>query len=309
MKLYIELLIYGLPIAGVFALLATGVVMVYRASKILTLAQGGVAMFVAYVLYQLANDPKVHGGKGFGLPVAVALPIALIVAALLGYVIERVLLRPLRDRPPLVSVIMTVGVLALLTAIAGHVWGYDTQAAPSITPGGSVKFACDAFHRCITVGWGNLFILGMTVLLMLAVVYLFKYTTLGIAMRAVADDRRAALLMGIPAERVASLTWILGSVLAGLAGILLSPIVQLNPLVLTLISIPAYAAALFGGLTNLARMVVGAIAVGVLYSEVPALPGIKTSGFPGTRELAIFGVVIIFMFVTGKSVQLQEEEI
>lgn len=303
MKLYVELFIYGLPIAGTFALLATGVVMVYRASKILTLAQGGVAMFVAYALYQLANDPAVNGGKGFNLPIIVAFPLALVFAAVLGYVIERVLLRPLRDRPVLVSVIMTVGVLALLTAIAGHVWGYDTQQAPNIAPKGAVTLAG------ITVGKAQLFILGVTVVIMFAVVYLFKYTTLGIAMRAVADDRRAALLMGIPAERVASLTWILGSILAGLAGILLSPIVQLNPLVLTLISIPAYAAALFGGLQNLGRMVIGALAVGVLYSEVPALPGIKTSGFPGTRELAIFGVVIVFMFVTGKSVQLQEEEI
>jgi branched-chain amino acid transport system permease protein len=203
----------------------------------------------------------------------------------------------------LVSVIMTVGVLALFTAIAGHVWGYDRQQAPKLTPDGAITVAG------ITVGWTQLFILGMTVVIMLAVVYLFKYTTLGIAMRAVADDRRAALLMGVPADRVSSLTWIIGSVLAGLAGILLSPIVELNPLQLTLIAIPAYAAALLGGLTNLPRMVLGAIAVGVLYSEVPSLPGVKTSGFPGLRELAIFGVVIVFMFVTGKSVQLQEEEI
>jgi branched-subunit amino acid ABC-type transport system permease component len=149
----------------------------------------------------------------------------------------------------------------------------------------------------------------MTVVIMLVVVYLFKYTTLGIAMRAVADDRRAALLMGIPADRVSSLTWIIGSVLAGLAGILLSPLVELNPIILAFISIPAYAAALFGWLTNLPRMVIGALVVGTLYSEVPSLPVIKDSGFPGVRELSIFGLVLVFMFVTGKSVQLQEEEI
>jgi branched-chain amino acid transport system permease protein len=303
MKLYVELFILGLPIAGVFALLATGVVMVYRASKILTLAQGGVAMIVAYGLYQLNNNPAEHGGKGWGVPIVIALPAALVFAGMLGYLIERFLLRPLRDRPVLVSVIMTVGVLALFTAVAGHVWGYDRQQAPSITPKGSVTVAG------ISVGWGQLFILAMTVVIMAMVVYLFKYTTLGIAMRAVADDRRAALLMGIPADRVSALTWIIGSILAGLAGILLSPIVELNPLILTLISIPAYAAALFGGLTNLPRMVIGALAVGILYAEVPSLPVIKDSGFPGVRELSIFGLVIVFMFVTGKSVQLQEEEI
>jgi branched-chain amino acid transport system permease protein len=307
-KLYIELFIVGLPIAGVFALLATGVVMVYRASKILTLAQGAVAMFGTYGFYQLANNPAETGGKGWGIPVVIALPAALVFAGILGYAIERFLLRPLRDRPILVSVIMTVGLLALLTAIAGLIWSHDRQQAPQITPSGRLTIAD------ITVGYTQLTILAVTVVLMLGVVYLFKYTTLGIAMRAVADDRRAALLMGIPADRVSSLTWIIGGILAGLAGILLSPIVQLQPVVLTLIAIPAYAAALFGGLTNLSRMVVGALVVGTLYSIVPEIPPVKDwlvarHDFPGARELSIFMVVIIFMFVTGKSVQLQEEEI
>jgi branched-chain amino acid transport system permease protein len=301
-KLYLELFILGLPIAGLFALLATGVVMIYRASRILTLAQGAVAMFTAYVLYQINNDPAVNGGRGWGLPLGLALPAALAFAAALGYAIERFLLRPLRDRPVLVSVIMTVGVLALLTALAGVIWGYDRQEAPEITPRGVVRFAG------ITVPVNQLFILGVAAAIMGAVVYLFKRTTLGIAMRAVADDRRAAQLMGIPVDRVSSLTWVIGSLLAGVAGILLSPIVQLHPLILTLLSIPAYAAALFGGLTDMLRMVVGALAVGILYSEMPDLPGIGHL-IPGMRELAIFGVVIVFMFVTGKSVQLQEEEI
>ncbi|MGH2793871.1 MAG: branched-chain amino acid ABC transporter permease [Actinomycetota bacterium] len=303
MKLYLELFILGLPIAGLFALLATGVIMIYRASRILTLAQGGVAMFTAYVLYQLSHQPAANTEeKGFGLPLILALPLALIFAAALGYVIERFLLRPLRDRPVLVSVIMTVGVLALLTGLAGIIWGYDRQEAPQITPTGVVSFAG------ITIPVNQLFILGATAVIMFGVLYLFKYTTLGIAMRAVADDRKAALLMGIPADRVASLTWILGSVLAGMAGILLSPIVALHPLILTLLSIPAYAAALFGGLTNLGRMLLGAGLVGVIYSMMPDIPRVGHL-MPGMRELAIFGFVIVFMFITGKSTQLQEEEI
>jgi branched-chain amino acid transport system permease protein len=302
MKLYLELVILGLPIAGLFALLATGVVMIYRASRILTLAQGSVAMFTAYALYQLNNNPAENGGKGWGLPLIIALPAALVFSVVLGYAIERLLLRPLRDRPVLVSVIMTVGVLALLTGLAGIIWGYDRQTAPNLAPSGVVRFAG------ITVPVNQLFILAVAAVIMFAVVYLFKYTTLGIAMRAVADDRRAALLMGIPADRVSSLTWIIGALLAGMAGILLSPIVALHPLLLTLLSIPAYAAALFGGLTNLGRMVIGAVVVGILYSIMPDAPLIGDI-MPGTRELAIFGVVIIFMFVTGKSTQLQEEEI
>lgn len=297
MKLYIELFILGLPIAGVFALIATGVVMVYRASRVLTLAQGGVAMFTAYILFQLNDENR------WNVPLGLALPVAVLAAAALGFIIERFFIRPLRDRPLLTSVIMTVGILALLTGLAGIIWGYDRQKAPSLTPEGAVTFAG------ITLGYGRLFILGVTAAIMIGVVYLFKYTTLGIAMRAVADDRRAALLMGIPADRVSSLSWIIGAVLAGMAGILLSPIVELHPLILTLLSIPAYAAALFGGLTNLVAMVVGALVIGTLYSEIPSLPIVKDAEFPGVRELVIFGSVIVFMYFRGQKTQLQEEEI
>ena len=303
MKHYLELFILGLPFAGLFAMLGTGVVMIYRASKILTLAQGAIAMFTAYILYQLNNKPNGPGTHGYGIPLPLALPLAIVFAGLMGYAIERFLLRPLRDRAVLVSVIMTVGILSGLTGLAGIIWSYDRQEAPKLTPTGQTHFFG------ITLGYDQLTIIAMSVVIMLGVVYLFRRTTLGIAMRAVADDRRAALLMGIPADRVSSLTWIIGTILAGIAGILLSPLLQLQPLQLTLISIPAYAAVLFGGLSNLARMTIGATLVGVLYSEVPALPVIKSHDFPGTPELAIFLAVIVFMFVTGKSTQLQEEEI
>ena len=304
MKLYVTLFILGLPYAGLFCLLGTGVVMIYRASKILTLAQGAIAMFTAYILYQLNHTPDGPGTHGFGIPLPIALPLALAFAGLMGYVIERFLLRPLRDRAVLVSVIMSVGILSGLTGLAGIIWSYDRQDAPRLTPLG-------AWHPFgITIGKDQLTIIAMAIAVMLAVIYLFKRTTLGVAMRAVADDRRAALLMGIPADRVSSLTWIIGTVLAGVAGILLTPaLVQLQPLQLVLISIPAYAAVLFGGLSNLVRMTIGAILVGVFFSEVPSLPGIKSHNFPGTPELAIFLAVIVFMFVTGKSIQLQEEEI
>lgn len=283
---YVQLFILGLPIAGVFALLATGVVMVYRASGILNLAQGGMAMFAAYAMYFLTNDPN-----GPGLPVFVGLVGALVFAGALGWAVERFLLRPLRGRPVLTSVIMTVAVLALLTAVAGSIWGYDRQDAPTLLPRGT------NVHLFGTVlGLDRLMILAITGALMAGVMVLFKRTTMGVAMRAVSDNRSAALLMGVPADRVATMTWVLGSILAGIAGILLSPIIGLQPVNLTLLAIPAYAAALFGGLTSLVATMVGAGVVGVMFSLVPSLPGIASSTFPGARELAIFSTLMLFMF-------------
>ena len=288
---YFQLFILGLPIAGLFALLATGVVMVYRASRILNLAVGGMSMATAYVLYWFTNDP---GGPGW--PVGVGLIVALLFAAVLGWAVERFLLRPLRGRPPLTSVIMTVAVLALLTALAGSVWGYDRRDAPVILPRGH------NLHFAGTVlGFDRLMILGITAVLMFAVIYLFRRTILGIAMRAVSDNRSASQLMGVPADRVSTMTWVIGSVLAGIAGILLSPIIGLQPINLTLLAIPAYAAALFGGLNSLWLTLGGAALVGIMYSIVPSLPVIRSHDFPGTRELAIFGAVILFLFFRWQS--------
>lgn len=282
---YVQLIILGLPIAGIFALLATGVVMVYRATRVLNLALGGMAMFTAYVLYWLTNAP---GGPG--LPVGLGLVLALAFAAGLGWWLEAMLLRPLRGRPVLAHVIMTVGALALLTGIAGAIWGYDRQDAPSILPTGSNVSVLGA-----VIGIDRLMMLGITAVLMAGVVYLFKRTTLGLAMRAVSDDRNAALLMGVPSQRISTLAWMIGSVLGGAAGILLSPIIGLQPVNLTLLAIPAYAAALFGGLTSLPLTFAGAAMVGIVYAVVPSLPVIATSDFPGAREIVIFTAVILFM--------------
>lgn len=296
---YLQLVILGLPIAGLFALLATGVVMVYRASRILNLAQGGMAMFSAYVMYWLTKDPN-----GPGLPVGIGLIGALAFGGALGWAVERFLLRPLRSRPVLSSVIMTVAVLALLTAVAGSVWGYDRQDAPAILPRGSVQVLG------ATLGVDRIAILFLTAAIMGGVILLFKRTTLGVSMRAVSDDRSSAQLMGIPADRVSTITWVIGSVLAAIAGILLSPIIGLQPVNLTLLAIPAYAAALFGGLRSLPLTLAGAGAVGIMFSVVPSLPVIKSADFPGARELVIFASVIGFLLLRSEKMfgsQLQQE--
>lgn len=296
---YLQLIILGLPIGILWALLATSVVMIYRASRVLNLAVGGVAMFSAYVLWQLSD---------WGIPLPLALLGALAFATLFGVLVERTLLRPLRDKPVLVSVIMTVGVLALTTELASSIWGQDPKKAPEIVPSGALKFGDTA------IGIDRLVILGITLAVMATVIYLFRYTTLGISMRAVSDDRRAALLMGVPADRVSTITWALGGLLGGIAGILLSPIIQLTPNGLVFQSIPALAAALFGGLVSIELTFMGALALGVLWSVLPgvSLGSFRVADFIGVQELAIFLLVITFLFVRWEALfgsELREEEI
>ncbi|MCA1832052.1 MAG: branched-chain amino acid ABC transporter permease [Actinomycetota bacterium] len=299
MSFYFQLIILGLPIGVLWALLATSVVMIYRASRVLNLAVGGTAMFTAYVMYQL---------NLWGVPVVLALIGALAFAVLFGIATERWLLRPLRDKPMLVSVIMTVGVLALTTELASDRWGVDRQNMPRIMPSGAVHFAG------IAVGLDRIFILAITLLVMAAVVYLFRYTTLGISMRAVSDDRRAAQLMGVPAGRVSTTTWALGGLLGGTAGILLSPVIGLTPNGLVFQSIPALAAALFGGLVSIELTFIGAMVLGVLWSLLPGISfgSLHLREVTGVQEAAIFLLVIAFLYVRWEALfgsELREEEI
>lgn len=303
MKFYLQNAILGLPVGVIWALLATSVVMIYRASRVLNLAVGGTSMISAYVLFQLNNSER------WGIPLAIAVPLTLLFAAALGWFIERVLLRPLRDRPTLVSVIMTVGILALCTEVASAIWTVDSQPGPKLLPKGSIRFLD------IAIGVDQVLTFLITLVIVAGVVMLFRRTTLGVSMRAVSDDRRAAMLMGVPVDRVSSLTWIMGSVLGATAGILIAAQDGLTPLGMVFQSIPALAAALFGGLVSIELAFAGAMVLGVLWS---VLPGVQIADWRlydqviGVQQIAIFALVVVFLVVRWQTLfgsAMREEEI
>ncbi len=303
MKFHLQNIILGLPIGVIWALLATSVVMIYRASRVLNLAVGGTSMISAYMLYQMSNSQR------WGIPMAIALPLTLVFAAAMGFVIERFLLRPLRDRPTLVSVIMTIGILSLCTEVASAVWSVDKQPAPNLLPHNAIRFLG------IAVGIDQIITLVITLAIVGGVIYLFRSTTLGVAMRAVSDNRKAAQLMGVPTDRVSSMTWVIGSLLGAIAGILIASQEGLTPLGMVFQSIPALAAALFGGLVSIELAFIGALVLGVLWS---VLPGIEIGAWRlhdqviGVQQIAIFALVIVFLIVRWQTLfgsAMQEEEI
>lgn len=303
MKFYLQNIILGLPIGVIWALLATSVVMIYRASRVLNLAVGGTSMISAYMLFQMSNEDR------WNIPLVIAVPLTLLFAAGMGWFIERILLRPLRDRPTLVSVIMTVGILSICTEVASVVWSVDRQPAPNLLPTGSVRFLD------IAVGIDQILQLFITLAIVGGVMYLFRATSLGVAMRAISDDRRAALLMGVAVDRVSSLTWIIGSMLGATAGILIAAHEGLTPLGMVFQSIPALAAALFGGLVSIELAFAGAMILGVLWS---VLPGVQVGSFRlydqviGIQQIAIFALVVLFLIVRWQALfgsAMREEEI
>jgi branched-chain amino acid transport system permease protein len=256
----------SLPLVGAYAMLAIGIVVVFRASKVLNLAHGAMAMLPAYVTYEVS---------GRGLPMLLAVPVGVAAGALLGAATERFFVRPLARQGSTAQTVGTVAVYGLVVAAAAQIWGSGAKTAPRIFPEGGIQVASS------TLRWGQLGLFFIALGCAAGFYALFRYTGIGLAMRGAAENPRAAGLMGINADRMARLAWMLGGALAGLAGILLAAVTNLQPYSLSLQMLPAFVAALIGGFGSLPGAVIGAAVVGVAQGMVPAFTVV-----PGVRGLA-----------------------
>lgn len=247
----------SVSLIGAYAMLAVGIVSIYRASKVLNLAHGAMAMIPAYVTFTAVNA---------GFPKLIAMLIGVASGGATGYLVERVFVRPLRKESPTSQTVGTVAAFGLLLAVSIRIWGTTPQRAVQIFSEGTF----DVAGSPIRYGEIGLFFVMLVVAGVLFAV--FKYTDLGLIMRGTAENRRAASLMGVDPQRVTNIAWVLGGSLAGLAGILLAAITSLSPFVLSLQALPAFVAALIGGLGSFPGAVVGGTAVGLAAGFVPQLP-------------------------------------
>lgn len=263
MRLLLADLILSLPLIGAFALFGLGVVATYQASRVLNLAHGAMAMVPAYIAYQATKR---------GFPVVLGPLVGAIAGAALGVFVERTVLRPLRSQPPTVQTVGTVGVLGVLIAAAAKVFGTIPTRTPS--PFGSGRI--HVFDGVLLASQLGLFI--TAVIVGAAVFALFQFTDIGLAMRAAAQNRRAAGLMGVNPNTTVTIAWVLAGATAGMAGVLLAAATNLEPYTLSLQVLPAYVAVLIGGLENLPGVVVGSVAVGAALGVVPALGQLPVLG-------------------------------
>lgn len=250
----------SLPLIGAYAIFALGLVVIYRASKVLNLAHGAMAMVPAYLVLTMVD---------IGLPMLLAFPLGVLSGGGLGYLIERVFVRPLRGVSPTAQTVGTVAALGLLVAGAGKIWGTGGQAAPKLFPEGQISVA----QSGISYGALGLFLVMIVVAAGLYV--LLQRTGVGLAMRGAADNPRAASLMGVDPQLATSAAWVLGGLTAAIAGILLASITVLDPVVLSLQAVPALVAALIGGLGSLPGALVGAAIVGATQGLVPAVAALQ----------------------------------
>jgi branched-subunit amino acid ABC-type transport system permease component len=250
-KLLLVDLLLSLPLIGAFAMFGLGVVVTYQASRVLNLAHGAMAMLPAYLAYQLTKS---------GLPVV----LGPIMGALLGVVVERAVLRTLRPKGPTVQTVGTVAVLGLLIALAAKAFGTTAKTTPNPFPrgvlhvGGGTLQSSQVGLFVVAVGVAGVFFA------------VFRFTDLGLAMRGAAQNRRAASLMGVNPNLTTTAAWLIAGATAGMGGVLLAAATNLEPYNLSLQVLPAYVAALIGGIESLPGVLAGSVVVGAVLGAVPA---------------------------------------
>jgi branched-chain amino acid transport system permease protein len=272
----VHVLVSGLATGSIYALMALSLVIIYNATRTLNFAQGEMLMVSAFVAWTSYTS--------FGLPLAVALLVAVAASALLAFGIERVIIRRSISATHWDVLIITLGLSLMLRAGAGMVWSHDDFPFPAFF--GSRPLAVGAVRLAPT----SLGIIGASLVIMLALYLLFTFTRLGRAMRAVAQNQNAARLMGISVERVYSASWVLAAVVGAIAGVLIAPVVFVSTK-MGIVVINGFTAAVLGGFGSMPGAVLGGMLLGVIENLAPLyLPtGIRYA----VPFLLLIGILVI----------------
>ena len=277
--------ILSLPLVGAFSMFAVGIVVIYRASNVLNLAHGAMAALPAYVAFGLVQT---------GMPKPLAFVLSVASGALLGIIVETGVLKPLRSESQTTQTVATVAVLGVIIAGIALIWGTAPQPAPNMFPEGGIPVG---FTDLEYSGIG-LFIVASIAAAVLALV--FQKTNIGLMMRAAADNPRAAVLMGIDPNKTTRLAWAIGGALAGAAGVLLAGATILHPYTLARQVLPAFVAALIGGLGNIYGALVGSLIVGLTQGVVSSIGPLADRS--GSSQLVLAIMAMVVLAVRGKAI-------
>ena len=294
MEILLQQIINGLVLGSMYALVALGYTMVYGIINLINFAHGEVLMVGAKTSWTIIGLMKdaTPGAPGWVILI-VAMVIACVVAAALNFVIEKVAYRPLRNSPKLAPLITAIGVSILLQTLAMIIWKPNYKPYPSLLP--NIPYNIGGAVISVT----QVLILGMTAVSLAALMYLVNHTRLGRAMRATAENPRVAGLMGVKPDMVISATFIIGAILATIAGMMYaSNYGTVQHSMGFLPGLKAFTAAVFGGIGNLAGAVVGGILLGLIESIGSGYIGMLTGGLLGSHYSDIFAFIVLIVVLT-----------
>lgn len=274
MNLFVQQLLTGLAVGGIYASLALALVMIYQATEHVNFAQGEMAMFSAYIAWALIQ-------AGFSYWIAFFTTIVISFAA--GVVIERVIIRPIKGSV-LSVVVVFIGMLVILHSAAGWIFSYTQKTFPSPFPDVPV----------LGINLQELAVIGVTLVLLVLVFAFFRYTPLGLALRAAAQNPESSALVGIRVGWMLAIGWGLAAAIGAVAGIMVAPKLNLDPTMMGSVLIYAFAGALLGGITSPGGAVLGGFTVGVLESLIGTYVPFVGNELKLTVALAIIiGVLVV----------------
>jgi len=281
MTFLLQLLINGLVVGCIYSLVATGFVIIYKATSALNLAQGEFLMVGAYICLDLMTKHAV--------PFFQAFLITLAFSAILGLVIERVILRPLIGSH-LISVIMvTLGLSSILKALVQLAYGTDTIPFPEVFPTAPVQIGP------IPVSQGYLYAIGCVTILVTLLTLFFKYSKTGVAMRATASNQQVSLSMGISVKKMFAISWAISAIVSAVGGILLGTIRGGIDMTLSFMGLKVLPVVILGGLDSILGAIVGGVIIGILENLSGGYVDPLVGG--GAKEVAPYiALILILMF-------------
>ncbi len=291
-------IVNGLTFGSIYALVALGIVLIYKSSDVVNFGTAEMGMFCAFICFTVLglllparkNNEALPETVGVGVYI-LAVVATLIFAGVLGLVIERFLLRPLNKAPLLSQVMVTIGLGVLLYGLASLIWKADIKTFPQadIVKSADIRINYENSFLLITGEMITALLIGGTLSLLLFL--FFKYTLAGTAIRVMAQNPSAARLMGVNVGFLTGLTWMIALMLISIASILTAPKVSLSPLMMANVAVLSFAGAVLGGITSLPGAVVGGLAVGIIDNLVGYyLPD-------GLRGMLSFLIIIVVLAI------------
>ena len=275
----LQLLITGIAVGGVYALMALGFVLIYKASNVVNFGPGELVLFGAYVSWATILQMR--------FPLYVAFPLTLLTSIALGLIIERGVLRPLIGQPIISVIMVTFGVASVIRGVLNMVWGSDTRPFPAL-------FSSEPFHLGpVPVSPVHLWSFVIVLLLLGGFSLFFKLSLTGTAMRATADNQQVALSLGVSVKRMFALSWCIATVVSTLGGIILGSVRGGVDFSLADLGLKVFPVVILGGLDSVMGAIVGGVLIGVLENLSGGYLDPIFGG--GVKEVAPFAVLVVIL--------------
>ncbi len=286
MEKFVQLTISGLSNGMIYALVALGFVIIYKASDVINFAQGEFLLFGAYLAFAFI----VQGG----MPWTLGVLLTLVVAVILGVLVERFVLRPLIGEPIISMIMATIGLSSVLKGIVNAIWSPVPRAFPEFIP------RTDIYIGPAVVGADRLIAIAIAAIMLAFFTAFFRYNKEGIAMRAIADDQQAALSMGISIKRVFAVAWGIAAVTAAVGGIIVANIVGVSGEI-SVLGLRVFPVVILGGLDSIPGAIIGGAIIGLLEAY--------TGGYIGHGLELVISFVVLMVVLMVKPYGLFGEEI